>query len=278
MEKKEFNLLNEPWIRVARPDRTENLVSLKSVFRHAHEYEDLSGELPAQDIAMLRFLLAILHTVFSRVDETGADAPLEEAEDAYERWRALWELRRFPERPILDYLERWRDRFYLFHPTHPFWQVPAAEIGTEYKAAKLNGEVAKSGNKERLFLAVSGMDMYRLEFPDAARWLLFWNAYDDSSVKPKKKKVDNNAPKPGVGWLGKLGMIALQGNTLFETLMLNLVLLKDYDDKEPWEIGCPAWELDSPRSSERSLVTPPESQAELLTLQSRRILLQRDGN
>ena len=64
---------------------------------------------------------------------------------------ALWELKRFPEQPIRDYLEQWKDRFWLFHPEWPFWQVPEAAIGTEYGAAKLNGEMSESSNKIRLF-------------------------------------------------------------------------------------------------------------------------------
>ena len=69
---------------------------------------------------MLRLLLAVLFTVFSRVNEVGEPEPLEDEETALERWGALWELKRFPEQPIRDYLKQWKDRFWLFHPTHPF--------------------------------------------------------------------------------------------------------------------------------------------------------------
>ena len=60
----EFNLLEEPWIRIRRPDCSVDEVSLETLFAHAHEYEDLAGETPAQDLAMLRLLLAVLHCVF----------------------------------------------------------------------------------------------------------------------------------------------------------------------------------------------------------------------
>lgn len=100
----EFNLLDEPWIRVRRPDCSVEEVSLKTLFAHAHEYEDLAGETPAQDLAMLRLLLAVLHCVFSRKNEKGEDRPLSLdvlkskalREEAVRRWGALWELRRFP--------------------------------------------------------------------------------------------------------------------------------------------------------------------------------------
>ena len=67
----EFNLLDEPWIRVLKKDCSEQEVSITEALIHAHEYLDLSGDMPEQDMAVLRLLLAVLHTVFSRVDENG---------------------------------------------------------------------------------------------------------------------------------------------------------------------------------------------------------------
>lgn len=78
------------------------------------------------------------------------------------------------------------------------------------------------------------------------------------------------------GWLGKLGLITAKGKTLFETLMLNLVLLKE--DYEPWEPNVPAWELPKAREGERVEITIPDNPAALLTLQSRRLLLERNND
>ena len=69
-----FNLVDEPWIRVLLPDGAAAEVSLRDVLLRAHTFSDLGGELPTQNIAVLRLLLAVLHTVFSRMDETGAQA------------------------------------------------------------------------------------------------------------------------------------------------------------------------------------------------------------
>lgn len=151
MQEIEFNLLTEPWVRVRLPDNTVQEVSLTDALVHAQEYMDLAGEMPTQDAAMLRLLLAVLFTVFSRVNEVGEPEPLEDEEAALERWGALWELKRFPEQPIRDYLEQWKDRFWLFHPERPFWQVPEAKIGSPFKGGKLNGEVFESENKNNMF-------------------------------------------------------------------------------------------------------------------------------
>lgn len=67
MIEKAFNLLDEPWIRVMMADCTIQEVSLTQALTHAHTFTALAGELPTQDVAILRLLLAVLHTVFSRV-------------------------------------------------------------------------------------------------------------------------------------------------------------------------------------------------------------------
>lgn len=269
---KAFNLLDEPWIRVVRPDAAEEEVSLTDALLGAHAYADLAGELPTQDVAVLRLLLAVLHTVFSRVDCRGQEAPLTSTPGALRRWSELWRLGHFPEEPLRAYLAAWHERFWLFHPERPFYQVNEAAIGTENGACKLNGEISQSGNKERLFSVRSGAQKERLSYAEAARWLLYLNGFDDTSAKPKGKDL----PTPGIGWLGKLGLITAVGRNLFETLMLNLVLLPD---KKLWpEPEQPCWELERPRTGERVQVAMPRNAAGLLTLQSRRILLQREGD
>lgn len=50
----EFNLLDEKWIQVLKNDCSEELVSLPEVLIHAHEYRDLSGDTPEQDMAVLQ--------------------------------------------------------------------------------------------------------------------------------------------------------------------------------------------------------------------------------
>lgn len=274
MKEVEFNLLDEPWVRVLCPDCTVREVSLTDALLHAHEYNGLAGELPTQDVAVLRLLLAVLHTVFSRVDAQGENAPISagaEPDMALDRWESLWRLKHFPVQPITSYLEKWHERFWLFHPERPFWQVPQAKIGTAYSAAKLNGEISESGNKLRMFTAYSGTGKSALTYAQAARWLLYVNGFDDTSAKPKGKGL----PSTGAGWLGKLGLILAQGDTLFETLMLNLVLLKD--GEQPWQPPLPCWELEHARSTERTEIPQPDNPAVLLTLQSRRLLLNREG-
>lgn len=271
----EFNLLDEKWILVRKSDCTVDELSLTDALLKSHEYVELAGELPTQNVSILRLMLAVLHTVFSRYSPQGEPSPLYDSDDAEYRWKELWNAGRLPEKPIKDYLASVHDRFWLFHPERPFYQTEAAKIGTEYTASKLNGAVSESGNKIRLFCGCTGVQKSELSYSEAARWLLYVNNYDDTSSKPKGK----NLPSPGAGWLGKLGLITIRGNNLFETLVYNLILLNHKRNfSEVWGPECPAWEPDVPNTAERAEIPMPDNLSELYTLQSRRLWLNRDDN
>lgn len=271
----EFNLLDEKWILVRKSDCTVDELSLTDALLKSHEYVELAGELPTQNVSILRLMLAVLHTVFSRYSPQGEPSPLYDSDDAEYRWKELWNAGRLPEKPIKEYLASVHDRFWLFHPERPFYQTEAAKIGTEYTASKLNGAVSESGNKIRLFCGCTGVQKSELSYSEAARWLLYVNNYDDTSSKPKGK----NLPSPGAGWLGKLGLITIWGNNLFETLVYNLILLNHKRNfSEVWGPECPAWEPDVPNTAERAEIPMPDNLSELYTLQSRRLWLNRDDN
>lgn len=254
-------------------DGTSATVSLRTAFEDAHEIRTLSGDVPPQDAVLIRLMLAVLYCIYSRRDECGAECAIRDMEDALERWKGLWNRGRFDIRTVDEYLVSFRDRFYLFHPELPFYQVNI-DKGTEYTAAKLNGCLSESSNKPRLFSNVSGESKQNMSYAEAARWLLYVNAFDDTSSKPTKK--GEGMPSPGAGWVGKLGFVMILGQNLFETLMLNLVLVDEHN--APFPDGKAAWELNEPHIDERVEIPLPGSPQEILTLQDRRLLLKRDGN
>lgn len=277
MKEVEFNLLDEPWVRVLCPDCSVREVSLTDALLHAHEYKGLAGELPTQDVAVLRLLLAVLHTVFWDHDANGMAAPLTDPNTALVRWRGLWRQGQFPEQPIRDYLAAWHERFWLFHPERPFWQAPDAKKGTDFGAKKLNGEIVEGEHKIRLFSSYSAEGKEELSYAQAARWLVYTNGFDDTAAKPKIKVLPNGEKPKSMkeGWLGRLGLVLAKGDTLFETLMLNLVFLAD--GEKVWRQPRPYWEQANPNYGERNEIPVPDNAAELLTLQSRRIILKREG-
>lgn len=157
----QYNLLDEPWIAVMPADGGQaKTVSLLTLFREAHRCKRLAGEMVTQDFAVLRLLLAVLTTVFSRLDADGkpysfvelderfrqtndVDEDDLEEEDEFEEamaetWQALWQRGAFPE-IVATYLEAWRDRFYLFDETYPFYQVRREDF-ERYGVKKKNKE------------------------------------------------------------------------------------------------------------------------------------------
>lgn len=278
----EFNLLAEPWIRVRDEHQHTEEVSLSDVLLHANQYADLNGETQEQDFAILRLLLGLLYSVISRSDPEADDPAFESEEEAESLWESIWKEGSFPSDLLERYFARYWNRFWLFDEKYPFYQSVAAAMGTQNSAAKLNGTISESNHKVRMFSGSSGSAKNKMTYAQAARWLIYLNAFDDTSAKPSAegKKKYGKMPSPGAGWLGQLGLICVTGRNLFETLMLNLQMLDDngnlWDETSVEEGHCACWELSVPHSGERTEIPQPHHFAQLMTLQSRRILLNRE--
>ncbi|WP_277743772.1 type I-E CRISPR-associated protein Cse1/CasA [Streptomyces sp. LX-29] len=210
-----FDLVSSPWLPVQRLDgRTEEL-SLREVFAQARDLRRLVGDLPTQEFALLRLLLAILYDAL--------DGPTD-----VEEWSELW-LSVDPFAPVADYLDTHRDHFDLLHAKQPFFQV--ADLRTEKdEVASLNRIVADVPNGDPFFaMRRPGVD--RLSYAEAARWLVHTHAYDPSGIKSgmagdDRAKAGKVYPL-GVGSAGNLGGVFAEGANLRETLLLNLVALDE---------------------------------------------------
>ncbi len=245
MSKGVYNLLHEKWILATDFENKVLDLSMLEVFKNAHNLKNLAGELPTQDVAILRLLLAVLHTVFYRYSPNGEEKELDNQYEAIERWRQIWEAGEFSYSLIEKYLISWEDRFYLFHDKFPFMQVTSdkgfwTREGKEIAASKkaldyFVGEIAQSGNKSNLFLS----RRLKSELPcnEAARWLIHMNGFD---LSPSGAPSEGQIKGYGSAWLANLGLVCLQGDTLFETLMLNLVL--GPEDEDSYIEEKPLWE------------------------------------
>lgn len=269
-----FNLLDEPWIKVMLPDFTIREVSLKELFEQAHIFVRLAGEMETQNAAVFRVLLSVLMSVFYRWNSEGEFAPLEEdgdEEDALCRWGELWDLEYFPSDVINIYLEKYRDSFWLVHPEKPFWQTADLQYGTDYDAKTLFGDIKESQNAATMhhFSQREGEALSILNPSEAARWLIHLNAY---AVNIKFDKNAGGQKEPiGVGRLGQTGFIMLAGHNLFETLMLNLTMLRD--GESGWSVPKPVWERATILTDQNHKMPVPDNLPELYTIQSRRIAL-----
>ena len=239
-----YNLLDEKWIQVASKDTVEK-VSIKELFADAAKYKELAGDMKTQDFAVMRVMLAILHTVFSRFDSNGdpyeffevdeksflqtgelEENDLEDYEDAlYQTWIDIWNAKEFP-KVVYEYLEKWRERFFLYDDKYPFFQVTKEVIekdaagGGEFYGKNINRLVSESNNKQAYFSPKDESYKEYIADDELARWLITLQGYIGTS---DKKKV-GFAKTYSKGWLYDLGGVYLQGNNVFETLMLNFVI------------------------------------------------------
>jgi len=263
-----FDLLTRPWLPVQRSDGSEDELSLRDVFAQAGSLRRIVGDLPTQEFALLRLLLAIAHDAVDGPEDSDAWADLWESED--------------PFAAVLPYLDRHRARFDLLHPSAPFYQV--ADLHTaKNEVASLNRIVADVPNGDPFF-AMRMPGVKRLDFAEAARWLVHAHAFDVSGIKSgavgdPRVKGGKGYPQ-GVGWAGNLGGVHAEGSTLRETILLNLIaadtgtIRAEKDDRPAWRREHCGPDAASPED----LASRPSGVRDLYTWQSRRVRLHHDAH
>jgi CRISPR system Cascade subunit CasA len=243
-----FNLIDQPWIPCApRGGGAPKLLGILNTLADAHELREIADDSPLVTVGLHRLLLAILHRVLR-------------GPSSVEEWRALKERGRFDAQQIGDYLERWRSCFDLFDAERPFYQVSfMAEVNT-VAAAKLAHEKA-SGNNITLFDHTTA-ENGALTPAQAARYLVAFQAFAGGGGVSTPFYL-SDAP------LARDYTVLARGETVFETLLLNLVRYTK-DDPIAWlgSDDLPAWERDERREPQQE-GTIPEGYLDYLTWQSR---------
>ena len=286
-----FNLLDEPWISVIVDEKGHNkLVSMTDVFKHASEYKALAGDMKTQDFALLRVLLAALHTVFSRYDiqgnsrefDSGEDTEDDFNEETMDIWREVWNSKKFPD-AVFKYLEQWHDHFYLFDDKYPFFQVLKQDVDSknlggkspsEISGKNINRLISESNNKIAVFSPKDNVDNNKssLTEPQLARWIITLQSYAGLADKTMFGTEKYKASK---GWLFDLGGIEIIGANLFETLMLNCVLVGEMQSPEKKQKPC--WEYSGTENIENSFYdTFIDNISQLYTRWSRAIYINPD--
>jgi CRISPR system Cascade subunit CasA len=263
-----FDLVHEPWLRVrdlrGRPDELGILRTLGL----AYKLSGLSGDVPTQTFALTRLLLAVLHGALA--------GPRDDDE-----WAELWAAEKLPVAPVAEYLAARRGRFDLFHPETPFLQV----AGLHTASGATTGTptlIADVPNGRKFFTTRLGVD-FSLTYAEAARWLVHCQAFDISGIKTGAvgdDRVKGGKGYPiGLAWGGLLGGVLLDGATLKETLLLNLMACNFSEYPRDPQIDRPVWERDPVTAAEEvSGGRPPTGPVDIYTWQSRRIrLIPADG-
>lgn len=272
MKPPEYNLLDEPWVPVRLLNGTITEVGLLELLQRSTDIADLACELPTQNIAIQRLVLAVAYRVATPLD---AEEWLEQLEEGA------------PIEQMIEYLEKWRERFYLFGGQYPFMQV--ADLRTPKDTVSgLEKVIADVPNGEQFFTTRNGKALERISAAEAARWVVHTQVYDPSGIRSGAvgdREVKGGKGYPiGPAWCGHLGLVWLKGKNFNETLLLNLVPadagdLKGVPVTTEWD-WC-TWEVSTPETSARGNYsrldpkgTPRDlSIPRLLTWHSRRIKL-----
>ena len=217
-----YNLLDEPWIPVKKGGRTVS-VGLREALLHAPEIEELALASPLEEAALLRLLLALLHRALEGPESTGE----------------LRELRRqghFTRQPLESYFARYRDRFWLFHPEAPFFQVADLPEEAPRPWTTLLPEFAR-GHNPTLFDPTFDDHPPPASFDRVARALVAHQSFVPGGLL--RRYGVSSAPG---GPLSVSAAFFPKGISLFETLVLSLVPYDASGDAPFWEEDPPAFD------------------------------------
>ncbi|MGO2723398.1 MAG: type I-E CRISPR-associated protein Cse1/CasA [Lactobacillus sp.] len=302
MTNRTFNLTTEPWIKVIELDTNKTIeVSLVTLFKHASQYRQLAGETKSQDLAILRLLIAILTTVYSRynasgqpyswydealVQKTTVDGDQNIEDQLLDTWQNLYQSGHFSD-IVSQYLQRHANQFDFFG-SQPFFQVTASDYNTAVPSNKristgngtvavkqVNRRISESAHSPAIFSPKSGALKDELPLSELVRWIISYQNFTGGTDKTKIS-TDEKFSVPA-GWLYKLNPVFIDGQNLFEILILNLVLV-DCQYKGT-AVQRPVWEYDDIQDYilERKRQSIPDNISELYTTWSRILHIEWDG-
>ena len=251
-----FNLITEPWIKVKYDTNSNKLVSLKTLFTDAKHIKHLAGDTKMQDFSILRLLLAIETTVYNQ------------SSNNFETWEDLYKNQDFSD--VLHYLDKHFNEF-DFLGDKPFYQVNRETYAKYAKISEktgtllikqMNRSINESDSSLNTTSFTSNLNKNKIDLPSLVRWLITYQnvtGVTDKTKVNKKSSIDS-------GLLAQIRPIYLNGKTLAETLVLNLILNSNTKSK-------PVWEAKS-YSETRSHDYYPDNIPELYTTLSRMIYIE----
>lgn len=238
-----FNLITEPCVPVLDNEKRQKTLSLQDALLQAHTIDNLSHDSPVVTASLMRLLVALLADSF--------------APKHLNAWREIWESGRLDEETIGAYFVENHDRFDLFNPQYPFYQTARLEDDNPVNLNLFAIELA-TGNNPTLFSHSLDSDETDYTPVQAFHLLIAAQNFSLAGLLRRTTTLEGetiywqsaySAPLiPGaVTWL--------EGNNLFETLMLNLIpksILGEDDESHPDDI--PAWRMERPADLRDTLI------------------------
>jgi CRISPR system Cascade subunit CasA len=211
-----FNLIDEKWIPVRFPDGTRDELGIRDTLLRSGEIAAIEDPSPLVVAALHRFLLAVLYRAL-------------EGPTDIEQAKALFK-KGLPGEKIKAYLEKWRDRFWLFDEKYPFGQIPTFEP----KSWRAWTALASEHNADNAKVLFDHIDVtkYGSITPSAAvRWLLATQTF---AVSAGKSEISHTGTAPSAGSVMAIPI----GTKLLDTLLFCLVP----QDRMVMQADIPSWE------------------------------------
>tara|TARA_R110002072_G_scaffold269868_2_gene429302 strand:- start:37491 stop:39026 length:1536 start_codon:yes stop_codon:yes gene_type:complete len=249
-----FNLIDEKWIPVRFPDGSRDELGIRDTLLRSREIESIEDQSPLVVAALYRFLLAVLYRALE--GPTDIDQAREYFRDG------------FPENKITNYLDKWRDRFWLFDDKYPFYQVADYEPKQWKSWTKIAAE-HNADNAKVLFDHIDIRDPEPISLPRFVCWLLSVHTFDLAVAKSEfLQPLDAPSARPI--------LFIVTGKTLHDTLCLCLRwqaahILKN--DLAQWEKTPETTETMKDRKSKRIIT----GYADLFSWQSRSLIVRDPG-
>lgn len=255
-----YSLLDEPWLPARMRDGQVRDVGLLELFDCASDVSALAETSPPSLIAQYRLLLAITHRAITQKQDRWTDAE-----------RVRWYQEGLPQAVIRDYLERWRERFLLFHPHYPFMQVAAlaeaVETRDKHKPWTQISLASANGNAPVVFDHSCDLRPESVSAAAVLRTFLGFLQFTPGGLVKTLRDSDK------AGALANTAAVMPMGDSLAQSLCLAL--------HPPTQVGhddLPAWERRTPSIADLrgdpELATGPNDR---YTRQSRAILLLPDA-
>jgi len=245
-----FNLVSEPWVPAIDLQGHLAELNLESVLAQAHDLRCVAAPNPLETASILRLLLAVLH----RTHDTSSP----------NAWAEIWNRGCFNVNVLASYWRTWSHRFDLFDPQHPFYQGYA---GRDDLNPKQIIEIYPGISTAVHFNHRVVDENFTLTAAESARGLLVSQTFGTGIGVIPSEKISIKASTWNSGQV-----FLVEGDSLFETLMYNLLRYDDYSpssDIHKTETDRPNWEADDPYQPR----SQPLGYLDYLTWPSRRILL-----
>ncbi|MBI5606515.1 MAG: type I-E CRISPR-associated protein Cse1/CasA [Deltaproteobacteria bacterium] len=211
-----FNLIDEKWIPVRFPDGTRDELGIRDTLLQSGNIAAIEDPSPLVVAALHRFLLAVLYRAL-------------EGPTDIDQAKALFK-EGLSEGRVTSYLERWRERFWLFDDEYPFGQIPTFEPKAWRAWTALAAE-HNADNAKVLFDHVDVESPGTISEAKATRWILAAQTFSVSCGKSELSHT-NTAPS------ATAAMVLPLGRNLQETLLFSLVP----QNQEITDVDKPLWE------------------------------------